>query len=153
MQGVNGTSMNKNATLLSLADSPHSGLGDRLSAWISIFALAHVRHEDVLFTTARWLGGSNDTNSREANQAADVQALVRCLRLPPHVRRHKGNATVKDVRLRRVFAPKVGHAYRTRPSPAFAQRCTLCCCRWCCRVRRQVTRSGYLRSSQFRATA
>ena len=62
---------------LTLAHSPISGLGDRFSAWLAIFALARLRGRDVVIRD--W---QNVTRSGVGNQQHDVATALACLVLP-----------------------------------------------------------------------
>ena len=72
--------------VLGLIDPPSSGLGDRLSAWLSLLALATLRKENLVFFKDSW---SNTTHAGhtdgQQNQNKDVALALRCIVWPQHV--------------------------------------------------------------------
>ena len=95
-----------------------SGFGDRFSAWLALFTLAHLRGERVLLTARLW---ANKTVSKEKQQVADIQQALDCLLLPPWVVREeidpRGQAAVQ-LNLQTLFG---AHKALPRPTPGFPQ--------------------------------
>ena len=97
-----------------------SGFGDRFSAWLALFTLAHLRNEHVLLTTRLW---ANTTVSREKQQIADIQQALGCLLLPSLVARDdalgfKSWRKVVKLNLRNLFS---SHKTLPRATPGFPQ--------------------------------
>ena len=109
-------SLTSTSTPLSLADSPSSGLGDRLSAWLNLFVVARLNQRQAVLNRKAW---SNHTHSGEAAQARDVINALECLILPPHVLRDQ-DVPSKPIYIRKVFAPGVP-GLLPHPSPGFPQ--------------------------------
>ena len=63
-------------------DAPTSGLGDRFSAWLALFAFARLRHTTAVILNGTWMPR---THSHQASQSRDIQLALACLVLPPHV--------------------------------------------------------------------
>ena len=69
---------------ITLGDPPISGLGDRFSAWLSLFAMARLRAASVVLPDTSW---AKIAHSHQANQNRDMSAALDCLMLPSYVRR------------------------------------------------------------------
>eukprot|EP00965_Chrysotila_dentata_P034094 1135316-Pleurochrysis_carterae.AAC.1 len=61
---------------------PHSGIGDRLGIWLSIFTLARLRNEKVLLLDKHWVHNSATT---DIQQASDTALALKCLSFPDFV--------------------------------------------------------------------
>ena len=71
------------ASPLTIADPPHSGLGDRFAAWLSLFTLAELRKSQALLPPTQW---NHSTHGWQARQSEDLRSALSCLLLPAHVR-------------------------------------------------------------------
>ena len=73
--------------MLGLVDPPSSGLGDRLSAWLSILALAKLRKESLVFFKDGWPNGTHaGLTDGQRNQNKDAALALRCIMWPMSMR-------------------------------------------------------------------